>query len=91
MLKFIKNMMSGMTKFFTSYIHLLDNISKICINFLSQQRHIIFSLSVEKDNNVYHFKTMNAFQMRKQRFNKFLQSQTYTDSFGVVYYNITIS
>lgn len=55
MLKFIKNMMSGMTKFFTSYIHLLDNTPKICINFLSQQRHIIFSLNVEKNNNVYHF------------------------------------
>lgn len=91
MQKFIKNMMSGMTKFFTSYIHLMDNIPNICINFLSQKNTILFSLNVNKNNNVYQFKTMNAFHVKQNRFNKLSQLKTYTDSFGVTYYNIIIS
>ena len=84
-------MMSGIYKFLTSYTQLMNNKSNICINFLSKERNVLFSLNVTKKNNIYYFKTMNAFHIKNNRFNKLSQLITYTDSFGVTYYNISIS
>ena len=83
--------MNEIYKFLTSYTQLMNNKSNICINFLSNERNIIFSLNVKKIHNTYYFKTMNAIQLRKSRFNKFIQNQTYIDSFNIKYYNIIIS
>ena len=55
-------MMNGIYKFLTSYTKLMNNKSNICINFLSNERNIIFSLNVKKIHNTYYFKTMNAIQ-----------------------------
>ena len=84
-------MMNGIYKFLTSYTHLMNNNNHICINFLSKEKSVCFSLDVLKNENGYIFKTMNSFHMNLSRFNKFLQMPTYTDSYGITYYNIIIS
>ena len=45
----------------------------------------------DTNTNTVIFKTMNAMHERTSRFNKMIQTPTYTDTYGNTYINIVIS
>ena len=85
-------MMNGISVILSQYINDIKRHNML-FNILSKQKHVLFSISAmfDTNTNIVIFKTMNAMHERTSRFNKMIQTPTYTDTYGNTYINIVIS
>ena len=86
--------MNGISVILSQYLNDIESHDML-FNILSKQKHVLFSISAMFDTNTNTntviFKTMNAMHERTSRFNKMIQTPTYTDTYGNTYINIVIS
>ena len=83
-------MMNGISVILSQYLNDIESHDML-FNILSKQKRVLFSISAMFDTNTVIFKTMNAMHERTSRFNKMIQTPTYTDTYGNTYINIVIS
>ncbi|MBP3607407.1 MAG: hypothetical protein J6J11_03725 [Treponema sp.] len=84
--------MNGISVILSQYLNDIESHDML-FNILSKQKHVLFSISAmfDTNTNTVIFKTMNAMHERTSRFNKMIQTPTYTDTYGNTYINIVIS